>query len=379
MLALAIGAGPLVAAEKKPPRKLEATESQLQDLRGRMKKLDRELRDDLQRRDRLQTELAAAENELAAAARRKREADTAVARQAQAVAAAEADANKAEEIWLADRARLQQQMRGAFQSGATSRVRLLLNVDDPRAIERMLIYYDRYAAARGNGLKALRAQTEALEATRRTLAAQLAQLEIERKLQSAALASLEAARQGRGKAVAELTQKLVGGKEQLRQMQGEETQLRKLLKSLREAMRDLPRVPSLKGPFADLRGKLPWPLRGKVLANFGERKSVGNLSWNGLWIAAKEGAPVRAVAPGRVAYVGWLQRFGQIVILDHDGRYLSLYGHNQSVMREAGESVAAGDVIAAAGNSGGHEQSGLYFEIRRGTTPVDPRPWLAGN
>lgn len=366
-------------AADKTPRKVDATEGQLQSLRERMKKLDRELQDDLQRRDQLQTELQAAERELSAAAARKREADAAVARQTRAVAEAEAEHAKAVETWTADRARLQRQLRAAFQSGATSRVRLLLNVDDPRAIERMLVYYDRYAAARGQALRALRTQAAALDIKRRELAAQLAQLEIKRKAQSAAVAALAGARQARGKLLSEVTQKLVGGKDQLKQMRGEEKQLRKLLESLRQAMRDVPRAPALKGALGNYRGKLPWPLRGKILAEFGDSKSVGNMNWNGLWIAAPEGAPVRAVAAGRVAYVGWLQRFGQILILDHDGKYLSLYGHNQAVTREVGETVAAGEVIAAAGSSGGHEQSGLYFEIRRGATPVDPRQWLAPN
>ena len=131
-------------------------------------------------------------------------------------------------------------------------------------------------------------------------------------------------------------------------------------------------------PFKSLRGRLPWPLEGKLLARFGGLKGGGPLTWNGWWIGAAEGRPVQAVADGRVVYVGWVQRYGLLVILDHPGPYLTLYGHLQENTVEVGQVVSAGGRIGSAGTSGGHERPGVYFEIRQGTTAIDPARWLAG-
>jgi murein hydrolase activator len=130
-------------------------------------------------------------------------------------------------------------------------------------------------------------------------------------------------------------------------------------------------------PFSGQRGKLPWPARGKLIARYGQPKAGGKLSWKGHWIGAAEGAPVRAVARGRVVYVGWMHRYGLIVLVEHDGGYYSLYGHAQSATVSVGDSLRAGQVLARAGSTGGHEQPGVYFELRKGTKPIDPRQWLA--
>ena len=127
---------------------------------------------------------------------------------------------------------------------------------------------------------------------------------------------------------------------------------------------------------AQQRGRLPWPLKGPLLARYGEDKADPRLSWKGLWIGADEGTPVRAVARGRVAYTGWMSRYGLIVVLEHENGYLTLYGHAATSTRSTGETVAAGDVIATAGDTGGYDKPGLYFEIRKGTDPLNPRDWL---
>jgi murein hydrolase activator len=127
--------------------------------------------------------------------------------------------------------------------------------------------------------------------------------------------------------------------------------------------------------FTRLRGKLAWPVSGRVVARFGEARA-GGVHWDGVLVATQRGAPVKAVCQGRVIYADWLPGLGLLTIVDHGDGYLSLYGHNERLYKAAGEQVAAGDTIAAAGDSGGSARPELYFEIRKGGKPVDPRPWF---
>jgi septal ring factor EnvC (AmiA/AmiB activator) len=128
-------------------------------------------------------------------------------------------------------------------------------------------------------------------------------------------------------------------------------------------------------PFASLRGQLRLPVRGDLIAKFGGKRGDGP-SWKGLFIRAPEGSEVKAVAAGRVVYADWLRGFGNLLIVDHGNQYMTIYGNNQSVLKRAGDLVKTGDVIASAGNSGGNEQSGLYFEMRHQGRAFDPLGWV---
>src|SRR3569623_730923 len=127
--------------------------------------------------------------------------------------------------------------------------------------------------------------------------------------------------------------------------------------------------------FSALRGRLRLPLKGELIAKYGARRGDGP-SWKGLFIRAPEGAEVKAVASGRVVFAEWLRGFGNLIIIDHGQQYMTIYGNNQAVLKHAGDPVKAGDVIASAGNSGGNEQSGLYFEMRLDGRAFDPLGWI---
>jgi septal ring factor EnvC (AmiA/AmiB activator) len=129
------------------------------------------------------------------------------------------------------------------------------------------------------------------------------------------------------------------------------------------------------GAFAALRGRLRLPVRGDLVAKFGSKRGDGP-SWKGLFIRAEEGSEVKAVAAGRVVFAEWLRGFGNLIIVDHGGQYMTIYGNNQSVLKHAGDAVKSGDVIASTGNSGGNEQSGLYFEMRHQGRAFDPLSWV---
>ena len=147
------------------------------------------------------------------------------------------------------------------------------------------------------------------------------------------------------------------------------------MEAVEETIADLA-LPDNAKPIAEFKGRLPWPIKGKVLRRFGSVDKASKVRWNGLLIQAPEGRDIKAVHYGRVVFADWLRGFGLLVILDHGDDYMSLYGHNQTLYVEKGDWVASGDVVASAGNSGGLEQTGLYFEIRKNGQPQNPRRWI---
>ncbi|HEX5628873.1 MAG TPA: peptidoglycan DD-metalloendopeptidase family protein, partial [Usitatibacteraceae bacterium] len=130
-------------------------------------------------------------------------------------------------------------------------------------------------------------------------------------------------------------------------------------------------------PFPTLKGKLRLPVRGELMNRYGSPREEGGATWRGLFIRAAVGELVRAVADGRVVYADWLRGFGNLLILDHGGGYMSLYGYNDGLLRQVGEGVKGGDSVAQVGASGGAEESGLYFELRYDGKPFDPLRWVA--
>jgi septal ring factor EnvC (AmiA/AmiB activator) len=261
--------------------------------------------------------------------------------------------------------------------GESGQLRLLLNQDNALRLDRIATYYDYLRRARLGYIDNINASLERLTALRDQLAQQHSQLQALKNRQQQAVAALEATRAQRQRMVRELAGRIVNNLGEIKQLQGSEQQIQQLLQSLRDALADVPLdAGNDKRPFPQLRGRLPWPVRGQLLASYGQPKAGGHLAWSGIWIAAREGTPVHAVAKGRVVYVGWLQRYGLIVILQHEDGYYTLYGHNNAVLKTAGEWVQPGEVISQAGATGGYEQDGVYFELRKGTDPLNPSQWL---
>ncbi|MES2015373.1 MAG: peptidoglycan DD-metalloendopeptidase family protein [Pseudomonadota bacterium] len=130
------------------------------------------------------------------------------------------------------------------------------------------------------------------------------------------------------------------------------------------------------GAFASLKGRLRAPVAGKLAAKFGAKRD-GGPSWKGVFIKAAEGSDVKAVAAGRVVFAAWMRGFGNLIIVDHGSEYLSIYGNNQSLLKRVGDAVKGGDAIASAGNTGGGEDSGLYFELRHQGAAFNPATWVS--
>ena len=151
-----------------------------------------------------------------------------------------------------------------------------------------------------------------------------------------------------------------------------------LIDALRASLTDAALAIRDSRPFEELRGTLPWPVRGALLAPYGAPRGESGLTWQGVLIGARPCEAVRSIHRGRVAYADWLRGFGLLLIIEHDGGFMSLYGHNQTLNGETGDWVESGDVIATVGDSGGNSQPALYFEIRRAGDPVNPARWCAG-
>lgn len=348
---------------------------QLAKLRSRIQELQQSLDADKGKQDELRSQLEDSERRYADLQGTLKGLRRQIGEQEKVRRRTEAQKKEAEELLAKHRHALSRSLRASYVIGERGSAKLLLNQDRTERLARVQTYYDYLARARVERMKVIEEQVKKLAALAETLKQQTSSLEATRNQQQNTLLALEAVRGQRQQAMDALGNRIAGEEGELKHLQADEKELSHLIEQLRDALSDLPADMGSK-PFASFKGKLPWPLKGKLLARFGDPKAGGRLKWNGLWIAGNEGDAVHAVARGRVAYVGWMHAYGLIAVLEHEGGYYSLYGHNETVAVAVGDWVQVGDTIAAVGATGGHEKSGLYFELRKGTDPVNPRPWL---
>lgn len=275
------------------------------------------------------------------------------------------------------RATLSEQLRSAYSMGHQQNLKMLLNQQDPAQVGRAQEYFNYLNRARQQQIQNFIATIEQKQKTesalRQTLTTQnqLLQAQKEKKRDR------QKQRLQRKKLLAELSDKIKNQENTLSSLETSRGRIEDLLKSLGELLADIPTSPTEDQPFKSLKGKLPWPVKGRFLGKFGQPKNYGDLKWNGVLIKAEYGTPIRVVSHGRVAFSDWLQGFGFITIIDHGDGYMSLYGHSESLFKQTGDWVSAGEVIATAGDSGGQPQSGVYFEIRSRGKPINPAKWCS--
>ena len=303
------------------------------------------------------------------------------------------------------------QARAAYQSGRQEYLKLLLNQQNPEKFSRTLTYYDYLSEARMEQLATFNETLRQLANVEQEIVNQQNQLLEDKGALDARAEQLAQARKERQLALAKLNQEYSARDQKLKARQQEQAQLARVLKTIeatlarqareaeqarqraliaaREQQRNStaaasspgsgPQVSSgstYGGPFAQARGKLPWPVDGRLVARYGTpRGADARTKWDGVLIGASAGSQVRAVHGGRVVFADWLRGAGLLVILDHGNGYLSLYGHNQSLLKDAGDVVNAGEPIATVGTSGGQDTPALYFAIRQQGRPSDPAQW----
>ena len=371
LAALPVGAAAAVPAHSEADAR--KAEEQLEAVKAQIERVTREVSAEQVERDRLTRELRNAELSVG----RARESLNDVRRQraegaARRAALASEQRARASEL-EANRVSLAGQLRAAYLIGRQEPLKLLLNQKDPELAGRMFAYYSYFGRARAGQIHLIEDDVRRLAELDSELAAEdlkLAELETEQRAQ---LAELEQARERRTQVLANLEAQSHTRAQNLERLHAQQSGLEKLVRELRAAIDRFP----VEGndAFTRLRGKLAWPVSGHLVARFGDARA-GGVHWDGVLVATQRGAPVKAVCPGRVIYADWLPGLGLLTIVDHGDGYLSLYGHNERLYKAVGEQVAAGDTIAAAGDSGGSPRPELYFEIRKGGKPVDPRPWF---
>jgi septal ring factor EnvC (AmiA/AmiB activator) len=314
------------------------------------------------------------------------------------------------------------QARATYQSGHQEYLKLLLNQQNPEKFSRTLTYYDYLSRARLEQLATFNETLRQLANIEQDIVTQQTQLAEQKSALDGRRELLAQARKERQLVLAKLNKESRAGSQKLKAREQERAALGNVLKTIeatlarqaREAqaarklaiaaaaaataeqarLASLPATgqparvkpatgamvssagASYGGAFSGAKGKLPWPVNGRLLANFGSTRGEDTRTkWDGVLISAGLGSQVHAVHGGRVVFADWLRGAGLLVILDHGNGYLSLYGHNQSLLKDAGEIVKAGDVIGTVGSSGGQEVPALYFAIRQQGRPSNPVQW----
>jgi septal ring factor EnvC (AmiA/AmiB activator) len=275
---------------------------------------------------------------------------------------------------------LYRQIRAAYINAEPSFIELLLNQDDIASLSRTSVYFRYFHEARHQQLATLTASLSAInEEQHELLSAQreLVALVLSQEAQQAKLDQEKAKRQA---LLADLDKSISNKQGRLETLKQEAENLQKLITELsRQQLAKAEKKPpqkKLNAPFASLKKKLAWPIAGKVVASYGSQRNVGTLKWQGIVIHASSDKDVKASAAGQVVFADWLRGFGLLVIIDHGDQYMTLYGNNESLYKQAGESVEMGEAIAQAGEQGTRGMNGLYFEIRHKGHPTNPLKWL---
>lgn len=352
----------------------EVKEAELRQVRGRIESIRKAIHTDAARRDSLATQLRSAELEIQSAREQLSEVRTRRVTAENRLKELQAERTATQRRVAAQREALAGELKLAYMNGREEQVRLLLNQGDPAKLARTLAYYGYFSRARTERITNINEHLAHLELLSEKITAEATRLKAIEADNAREVRALASARDRRAKTLTQIQSKLKSRNAELAKLERDARALEKLVEELRRAIEEFPDLADQ--PFQRVRGKLPWPVKGKLLARFGELRAGGPLKWQGILIGATRGAQVRAPFPGRVVYADWLPGLGLLIVLDHGGGYMSLYGHNEQLYRRVGERVGAGDVVAAVGDAAGVGKPALYFEIRKGRQATDPVRWL---
>ena len=275
-----------------------------------------------------------------------------------------------------------------YLGGEQEYLKLLLSNHDPNQVFRDLQYYKYIARSRATWLASLHDNFAALNAVSTATREQRAELKSLRAEQSAQKKALEKEQHARQRVLGKISQQLRQQRREINRLQHDENRLAKLFDKLTKMLAKPKTNPLFRNdnlpdnrfdgsPFDQLKGKLILPVKGEVTNQFGAPRPDSTVLWKGLFLRTSAGQVVKAIATGRVVFADWLRGFGNLLIIDHGMGYMSLYGNNETLYKQVGDMLRGGDIVATVGNSGGNEDSGLYFELRHESKPLDPIKWLA--
>ncbi|MFI3197623.1 MAG: peptidoglycan DD-metalloendopeptidase family protein [Methylococcaceae bacterium] len=281
---------------------------------------------------------------------------------------------------------LADQIRVAYAVGQKEKLKLLLNKQDPVVSSRVMVYFNYFNKERLKKITDIEAAVKRLDQLNEQKQTETKLLEQDLEKKQSEQIVLDEARKQRNELLVQIGNEFSSSEQQLSQLQESENRLKSVMESLpvteEELAVDEPATElssamesssETRTDFSALKGQLPWPVNGKLAHKFGSPRIEG--TWDGVLIDASEGMEIKAVTAGKVVFAEWLRSYGLLIIIDHGQGYMTLYAFNQSLYKKTGDPVAAGDIIASVGQSGGRSQPGLYFGIRNKGVPIDPLEW----
>lgn len=350
-----------------------AAEQRLDEVARELDSLNAWLEDADKRLSGLQAEISRADDEVADINQRIRGLNTEVDEVRQSLAELEDQRREVDERRIDQANRIARHLRAAHRLVGSGFFKVLLNRESPDTVDRIVRYHRYFVRAHLDALDAY-AQTvnriEEIGQASRERERALAAREDELKSRTARLSETRSQREALAMSLRREMQDKVVSRDQLLR---DRKRLQSLLVRLDERLRDEHTV-----AFAASKGRMHWPVAGRLLHRFGEARADGRLKWEGIYLAAAEGTRVNAIHSGRVVFADWLRGFGLLTIIDHGNRYMSLYGNADTLLKQAGDWVESGEPIASAGRSGGRDVSGVYFEVRADGRPTNPTAWLRG-
>jgi len=364
---IVLAAGVLLGAVDDPEAELEA-------LRERIQRIQADIEQRSEQRDSETAELRKAERQAAEAAGALRDTESRLAESRTRQNALKTKVEAGRRRLEAGRQQLAGQIRAVYAGGRAERLRLLMNQEDPVQIGRILVYYRYLTENRVREINGVTAEIQSLALAERQLAENTARLETLAATQAAEARKLQTARDERARVVARLDARIRDQRDEAARLAAEAAALEALVEELRRALIELPGAD--RAAFGSVRGKLDWPTKGVLISDFGQPRAGGSIRWNGVVIGTDRGREVQAIYHGRVAYADWLPGMGLLMVVEHGDGYMSLYGHNETLYKRVGDWVSPGEVLAAAGDTGGRARAALYFEIRKDGRPENPHSWF---
>ncbi len=365
------------------------TQEELRELRARISALQKKLASAEESRSEASDALRESEQAISEANRELRQLALQSRESTEKMSALRKSANTAGAALAGQQELLGRMLRQQYVQGEPGALRLVLGREDPSAMARQLHYLSHIARARAQLVDGLRANLREIERLQAEIAEEAAAIARITREQTAQRARLEREKRARAGVLSRLSRDIQKQQREMRAMQANENRLTRLIDQLARLVRKpaasgkprprneaLPSGTADGGPFAALRGRLALPVRGELGGRFGSPRADGGVTWKGVFIAAKAGEDVRAVAGGRVVYADWLRGFGNLLIVDHGDSYMTLYANAEALLKQVGDTIRGGEPVATVGNSGGNAESGLYFEMRHEGRPFDPLQWV---
>jgi len=274
-----------------------------------------------------------------------------------------------------EKEKLTHQIRSAYQIGRNDYIKLILNQEDPALVGRALAYYDYHNRARSERIEQVNTTLTNLDQIQTSIREEAAKLEALKSEHQTKLSNFHQYRASRRDIITRLHKFIAEQGVELQILQENERELGALFQDLKQEKAATIIMYEAMPPFNTLKGKLTWPVKGKLLKKYGANKKGGNLKWQGVLIDAETGTSVNAISTGKIVFADWFRNLGLLIIIDHGDGFMSLYGHNQNLLKNTGDWVLAGEKIATVGDSGGQSDTALYFEIRKGAEPLNPAKW----